>query len=99
MLHLSYIKPHWPCTPPPLRITRCTAPDDVLPVKQHQSELDHAHPVLQGFRNCEVSRNFSRAEVRDTVIPTYMGLIKQIDDQLGVLFDLPRTAPGASTTP
>ena len=31
--------------------------------------------------------NFSRDEVRLTVVPTYMGLIKQIDDQLGRLFD------------
>jgi len=33
-----------------------------------------------------VSRNFSRDEVRDRVIPAYMGLVKQIDDQLGLLF-------------
>jgi arylsulfatase A-like enzyme len=33
-----------------------------------------------------VSRNFSRDEVRERVIPAYMGLITQIDDQLGVLF-------------
>lgn len=86
VLHLSYIKPHWPYVAP-APYHGMYGPDDVLPVRQHQSELDHAHPVLQGFRNCEVSRNFSRAEVRDTVIPTYMGLIKQLDDQLGVLFD------------
>ena len=86
MLHLSYIKPHWPYVAP-APYHAMYAPDDVLPVRQHPSELHHAHPVLQGFRNCEVSRNFSRAEVRDTVIPTYMGLIKQLDDQLGVLFD------------
>ncbi len=34
-----------------------------------------------------VSKNFSREEVREEVIPVYMGLIKQIDDQMGVLFD------------
>ena len=32
-----------------------------------------------------VSRAFSRNEVRNRVIPAYMGLIKQIDDQIGVL--------------
>jgi arylsulfatase A-like enzyme len=31
------------------------------------------------------SLNMSRDEARDKVIPTYMGLIKQIDDQMGVL--------------
>ena len=29
--------------------------------------------------------NFSKDEVRDTVIPAYMGLIKQLDDQIGRL--------------
>jgi len=33
-----------------------------------------------------VSRVFARDEVRERVIPAYMGLVKQIDDQLGVLF-------------
>jgi arylsulfatase A-like enzyme len=32
-----------------------------------------------------VSQAFSRDEVRRRVIPAYMGLIKQIDDQIGVL--------------
>ena len=32
-----------------------------------------------------VSQTFSRDEVRQRVIPAYMGLIKQIDDQVGVL--------------
>jgi arylsulfatase A-like enzyme len=33
-----------------------------------------------------VALTFSRDEVRERVLPAYMGLIKQIDDQLGVLF-------------
>jgi arylsulfatase A-like enzyme len=45
------------------------------------------HPVYQAFRQHQESLNFARDEVRLTVIPTYMGLIKQIDDQLGRLFD------------
>src|SRR3989337_2379147 len=31
------------------------------------------------------SKNMARDEAREKVIPTYMGLIKQIDDQMGVL--------------
>ena len=31
------------------------------------------------------SRNMARDEAREKVIPTYMGLITQIDDQMGVL--------------
>ncbi len=34
----------------------------------------------------EESVNFARDEVRSSVIPTYMGLIKQIDDHLGRLW-------------
>jgi len=34
----------------------------------------------------EVSETFSSAGVRETVMPAYMGLIKQIDDHLGQLF-------------
>jgi len=36
----------------------------------------------------EVSKAFSKREVRDSVITGYMGLIKQIDDNLGRLFDV-----------
>ncbi|MFY0479209.1 sulfatase-like hydrolase/transferase [Achromobacter marplatensis] len=86
VLHLSYIKPHWPYVAPAPYHAIYTR-DDVMPVKQDPRELQHAHPVLRGFREAEVSQNFSRQQVRDTVIPTYMGLIKQVDDQLGVLFD------------
>jgi arylsulfatase A-like enzyme len=33
-----------------------------------------------------VGKNFSRDEVREEVVPVYMGLIRQIDDHLGELF-------------
>jgi arylsulfatase A-like enzyme len=42
--------------------------------------------VVRAFMDYLISRNFSRDEVREEVIPVYMGLIKQIDDQMGVLF-------------
>ena len=44
------------------------------------------HPVYAALMAMRAARNFSRDEVRARVIPAYMGLIKQIDDQLGVLF-------------
>lgn len=86
VLHLSYIKPHWPYVAPAPYHAMYTA-DDVPAATRAPRELENAHPVLQGFRQAEVSRNFSLDHVRETVIPTYMGLIKQVDDQLGVLFD------------
>ena len=33
-----------------------------------------------------ISRTFSRKEIRDIVAPVYMGLIKELDDQMGSLF-------------
>ncbi|MGC3655058.1 sulfatase-like hydrolase/transferase, partial [Pseudomonas aeruginosa] len=40
----------------------------------------------RAFREHRESLNFSREVVRRLVIPTYMGLIRQVDDQLGRLF-------------
>lgn len=85
-LHLSYIKPHWPyIAPAPYH--NMFDQSQVLPAIRNESERDNdAHPVYRAFMDLRVSRNFSRDEVRERVIPTYMGLIKQIDDQLGHLF-------------
>lgn len=86
-LHLSYIKPHWPYVAPSPYHGLYTA-KDVIPAQRHPVELDNPHPVLRAFRQHAASRNFSRDEVRDTVIPVYMGLVRQIDDELGRLFEL-----------
>lgn len=85
-LHLSYIKPHWPyIAPAPYHVMFDES--QVLPAIRADSERGNdAHPVYRAFMDLRVSRNFSRDEVRKRVIPTYMGLIKQIDDQLGLLF-------------
>ena len=84
-LHLSYIKPHWPyvASEPYHRLFDA---DDCLPVHRAETERDRPHPVYQAFMNTDVSQAFSRDEVRRTVVPTYMGLVKQIDDHLGRLF-------------
>lgn len=83
--HLSYIKPHWPyVVPAPYH--DMYGPEHVLPVNRSQSEYDLAHPVLKAFMNNGVGKAFSQQKVRDAVIPAYMGLIKQCDDQMGVLF-------------
>jgi arylsulfatase A-like enzyme len=84
-LHLSYIKPHWPyIAPAPYNAMYGKA--DVLPPVRSEEERRDPHPVYRAFMNLRVSSAFSRDEVRDEVIPVYMGLIKQIDDQLGHLF-------------
>lgn len=84
-LHLSYIKPHWPYIVPAPYATMYK-PEDALPIVRSESERNDPHPVYGAMMNHRVSRTFSRDGVRDAVMPGYMGLIKQIDDQLGLLF-------------
>lgn len=84
-LHLSYIKPHWPYIAP-APYNSMYGPEDVLPVVRSEEERRDPHPVYRAFMNLRVSNTFAREEVREEVIPVYMGLIKQIDDQLGLLF-------------
>ena len=84
-LHLSYIKPHWPYIAPAPYNDMYSARDVIAPMRS-ESEKREPHPVYGAFMDHMVSRQFSRDEVREEVIPVYMGLIKQIDDQMGVLF-------------
>jgi arylsulfatase A-like enzyme len=83
-LHLSYIKPHWPYIVPAPYHAMYSAADVVPPVRSEQEKLD-PHPVYGAFMAARVSHAFARDGVRARVIPAYMGLIKQIDDQIGVL--------------
>ena len=84
-LHLSYIKPHWPYIAP-APYNDMYGPEHVIPAARHDRELTEAHPVFRAFMEGRIGRAFSRDEVRDAVIPAYMGLIKQCDDQMGRLF-------------
>ncbi|QEW19535.1 Arylsulfatase [Marinibacterium anthonyi] len=86
LCHLSYIKPHWPYIVP-APYNAMYGPDDVRAPVRSRAEFDHAHPVMKAFMTTPVGQAFSRDEVREAVIPAYMGLIKQCDDQMGVLFD------------
>jgi arylsulfatase A-like enzyme len=84
--HLSYIKPHWPyIVPEPY--ASIFGPQDFLPRVATQAERETDHPVFKGFQNAPVGRAFARDDTRDKVLRAYMGLIKQCDDQMGVLFD------------
>ena len=84
-LHLSYIKPHWPyIAPAPYNDMYGAA--DVIPVVRSDEERADPHPIYREFMAHRVGQAFARDEVREEVIPVYMGLIKQIDDQMGVLF-------------
>ena len=88
--HLSYIKPHWPyMAPAPYH--DMFGPNHILPANRAEAERQSPHPVVAAFMRHEEGENFQREEVRRTVIPAYMGLVKQIDDQLGRLFAAMKT--------
>ena len=85
LCHLSYIKPHWPyIVPAPYH--DMYGPNTFLPVVRSQAEYDNAHPLLKAMMRNPVGKAFSTDKVRDAVLGAYMGLIKQADDQMGVLF-------------
>jgi arylsulfatase A-like enzyme len=85
MCHLSLIKPHWPCIAP-APYHAMYGPEHMIPPVRSEAELTVDHPIVQGFLKAPVSTSFSKDHVRETVLRGYMGLIKQIDDQMGVLF-------------
>jgi arylsulfatase A-like enzyme len=85
LLHLSYIKPHWPYVAP-APYHAMYGPADVSPAVRGTAERDDPHPVMRGYQATEPSLAFSRDEVRERVIPTYTGLVRQLDDHLGRLF-------------
>ena len=95
--HLSYIKPHWPyIVPAPYHALYGT--DHLLAPKRSEVERDNPHPVYGAYMEGKIARAFQRDEVRLKVIPAYMGLIKQCDDQLGRLLDhLEATGQAADT--
>ncbi|WP_428929596.1 sulfatase-like hydrolase/transferase [Marinibacterium sp. SX1] len=84
VLHVSYIKPHWPyIVSAPYH--DMFGPEDCLSAVRTEAEREHAHLVFKAFMQHAESQLFSKEEVRLTVAPTYMGLIKQLDDHLGRL--------------
>ena len=87
-LHLGYYKPHWPYV--------ATAPyhdmysaEDMLPANRTAEEF-HAHPVVGAYQDLRLSTVWSKERARETIIPTYMGLVKQVDDHFGRLLEFMR---------
>lgn len=84
MAHVSYIKPHWPYIVPAPYHDMFGA-NHVPSAKRHDIEREDPHPVYGAYMENKIASAFQRDEVRAKVIPAYMGLIKQCDDQLGRL--------------
>lgn len=85
-LHLSYIKPHWPLIAPAPYHNMFSA-DHIQEVVRSDQELQDIHPVVRAFMQQEYSQSYVRDDVRELVLPVYMGLVKQVDDHLGRLFE------------
>ncbi len=86
VLHLSYVKPHWPYVAP-APYHNMYSPEQCLPVKRHAEEQSAAaHPIMREWQNEEVSVNFAQEECQRIVKPVYQGLITQLDTHLGRVF-------------
>lgn len=85
VLHLSYVKPHWPYMAPAPYHAMYTA-DQCLPVVRHADERVGEHPVTAAYRRQEECVSFQRDDCIRTVRPAYQGLISQLDHHLGRLF-------------
>lgn len=84
-MHLSYIKPHWPYLAPAPYHSMYDA-SHVVPASRNDAECLDPNPLYAAFLQERYSLAFSRDEVRNRVIPAYMGLIREVDDHLGRLF-------------
>jgi arylsulfatase A-like enzyme len=86
LAHVSFIKPHWPyIVPAPYH--DMFGPNHVPAATRHDVEREDPHPVFGAYQGNKIAQAFQKEEVRQKVIPAYMGLIKQCDDQLGRLLD------------
>lgn len=89
--HVSYIKPHWPyIVPAPYH--DMFGPNHVPQAVRHDVEREDPQPVYGAYMENMVAQAFQKDEARAKVIPAYMGLIKQCDDQLGVLLEFLETS-------
>ena len=86
LAHVSYIKPHWPYIVP-APYSSMYRSKHILPPKRHNKEQKTKNPLYQSYQNSKVAKAFQNDAVREKVIPAYMGLIKQCDDQLGRIIE------------
>jgi arylsulfatase A-like enzyme len=87
VLHLSYVKPHWPyVAPAPFHAMFRTA--DVGPILHGpQDGTADEHPVVRAYREHDECLSFAQEAVARHVRPAYMGLIAQLDVHLGRVLD------------
>jgi len=80
-LHVSYIKPHWPYIAPEPYCGLIGADA----VWDAPAPPEDPHPVHRAFMEHSESAGFRADGARERVIPTYLGLIREVDDHVGRL--------------
>jgi arylsulfatase A-like enzyme len=83
VLHLSYVKPHWPYVAPSPWHALYRGGDTGPIVHGAQDGTADEHPVVRAYREHDECRSFARAEVARHVRPAYMGLCAQLDHHVG----------------
>jgi arylsulfatase A-like enzyme len=87
VLHLSYVKPHWPYVAPAPYHAMFRG-KDVGPIRRGpQDGTADEHPVVRAYRDHDECRSFASEAVARHVRPAYMGLIAQLDHHLGRVQD------------
>ena len=85
-LHVSYIKPHWPLAAP-APYHQMYRGMDLPQASKCAFQKINAHPIYQAFMDLPQSQTYAQDDYRNHALPTYYGLIKEIDDNLGRLFE------------
>jgi len=85
-LHLSYIKPHWPLAAPAPYHQMYRGVDLPKAIKC-EAQKQNPHPIYKAFMDLPQSQTYAKDEYRNHALPTYYGLVKEIDDNLGRLFE------------
>ena len=86
VLHLSYVKPHWPYMAPAPYHALFRGRDVGTILHGPQDGTADEHPVVRAYRQHDECMSFAREAVATHVRPAYMGLVAQVDAHLGRLF-------------
>jgi arylsulfatase A-like enzyme len=92
VLHVSYVKPHWPYMAPAPYHAMFRGKDTGPIVRSPQDATHAEHPVVAAYRTHDECVSFAREEVARHVRPAYMGLVAQVDAHVGRVVDALRTS-------
>jgi len=87
VLHLSYVKPHWPYVAPAPWHATYRGGDTGPIVRSPQDGTLDEHPAVRAYRTHDECVSFGSEAVARHVRPAYMGLVAQLDHHFGRLLD------------